>query len=267
MISISTTNTPATDLGYLLHKNPGRVHDVPLSFGKGLVVFPVANEQKCTATLLIEIDPVGLVRSPGGTLSQYVNDRPYVASSFLSTAISKAFGTAMSGRCKDRPELAATAIPLEVEIPVLTSRLGDEGIRKIFEPLGYEVFAEQLPLDPKFPEWGDSNYFRVSLRATQTVRALLQHLYVLLPVLDARKHYFLNQQEVDKLLAKGEGWLASHPLKDWIVRSYLGRKTSLIRVALEQLANAEPELEVEQDSVDSEPMVAEAPAPKKSITA
>ncbi len=252
MISISTTHHPATDLGYLLHKNPARAHEIDLSFGQGMVVFPEASEARCTAVLLVEVDPISLVRSPGGSLSQYVNDRPYVASSFLCTALTRAFGTAMSGKSKDRPDLVTQPIPLEILIPVLSSRRGSESIARLFGPLGYEIETTQLPLDPMFPEWGESNYFSVTLRAHLPLQQMLQHLYVLLPVLDARKHYFMDSQEVRKLLDKGEHWLAGHPEKDWIVQSYLGRKSSLIREALEQLANAEPEIEAQENAIDEE---------------
>src|SRR5262245_11106948 len=104
LLTITTTHSPATDLGYLLHKNPARTHTFDLSFGQAHIFYPEVGEERCTAALLLDIDPVGLVRGrrgpagEGGMLEQYVNDRPYVASSFLSVAISQVFGTAMSGR-------------------------------------------------------------------------------------------------------------------------------------------------------------------------
>src|SRR5438876_6673429 len=108
LLTITNTHQPATDLGYLLHKNPARLHTFELSFGKAHVFYPEASDERCTAALLLDIDPVGLVRGrrgPGSEgLEQYVNDRPYVASSFLSVALSQIFGTALSGRSKERPE-------------------------------------------------------------------------------------------------------------------------------------------------------------------
>ncbi len=265
VIKISTTHHPATDLGYLLHKNPGRVHDIDVTFGRCAVLFPEATEERCTVALLIEVDTIDLVRSPGGSLSQYVNDRPYVASSFLCSAINKAFGTAMSGRCKDRPDLAQVAIPLEVRLAVLGAKAGQEGIRRLFEPLGYSVWVEKLQLDPHFPEWGESDYYSVLLSGTVTIQSLLLQLYILLPVLDAKKHYYLDSQEVNKLITKGEGWLATHPEKAWIVRNFLGRKPSLIRDALEQLVNVEPDLAVVSLEDEVPPDVAERIEKKKSL--
>jgi hypothetical protein len=109
LLTISTTRAPATDLGYLLHKHPGRVQSFDVSSGTAHVFYPEADEERCTAALLLEVDPVGLVRGPGDGITHYVNDRPYAASSLLAVALKGVFGTALTGRCDARPELAATA--------------------------------------------------------------------------------------------------------------------------------------------------------------
>ncbi len=242
VLTISTTAAPATDLGYLLHKNPARVHGFNLSFGQATVFYPEATPERCTVCLLLEVDPIGLVRrksgpaGDGGMLTQYVNDRPYVASSFLSVAISEVFGTALAGRSKDRPELAAQALPFEVRIAVLPSRAGEKLIRDLFEPLGYRVSVERLALDPKFPEWGASRYFAVSLSGNQRLQDLLSHLNVLIPVLDDEKHYWVGDDEVDKLLRRGGDWLPVHPAKEQIARRYLKHRKSLALAAIERLA-------------------------------
>src|SRR5690348_1563251 len=206
LLTISTTHQPATDLGYLLHKNPARPQTFELAFGKAHVFYPEADEHKCTAALLLEVDPVGLVRNrrgPGGegfALEQYVNDRPYVASSFLSVAIAQVFGSALSGLSRERTELARTPIPLTARISVLPCRGGEGLLRHLFEPLGYHVEASRHALDERFPEWRDSPYYTVELRHTTTLRDLLTHLYVLVPVLDNDKHYWIDEAEVEKLL-------------------------------------------------------------------
>src|SRR5436190_17920500 len=147
LLTITNTKPPATDLGYLLHKNPSRVQSFELSFGKAHVFYPEATENRCVAALLLDVDPVGLVRSrrgpagEGGLLDQYVNDRPYVASSFMSVAIAQVFGSALSGRSKDRPELVETPLPLEARLSVLPCRGGEGFLRRLFEPLGYDVTA------------------------------------------------------------------------------------------------------------------------------
>jgi 3' terminal RNA ribose 2'-O-methyltransferase Hen1 len=245
LLTITLLAPVATDLGYLLHKNPSRVHRFDLSFGRGTVFYPEAREDRCTACLLVEIDPIGLVRKTtrpagdGGIFSQYVNDRPYVASSFLSVAMSEVFGTALAGRSKDRPELAARKLPFEVGIPVLPGRGGEKLIKDLFEPLGYAVSAERISLDSTFTEWGSSRYYSVTLSGEQRLQDLLSHINVLVPVLDDEKHYWVGDDEVEKLLRRGGAWLPSHPAKDLIARRYLKHRKSLAREALERLAREE----------------------------
>ena len=240
LLTISTTRVPATDLGYLLHKHPDRLQCFPMTFGQASVFYPEANADKCTAALLLDVDPVGLVRGKAKSgdrpLEQYVNDRPYVASSFLSVALAQVFSTALSGRCKDRPELAETAIPLTVKLSVLPCRGGEKFLRQMFEPLGYQVAAKPLILDEQFPEWGASPYFAVELQNTVRLADLLSHLYVLIPVLDDDKHYWVGDDEIEKLLRHGEGWLNSHPAREQIADRYLKRQRRLTRIAVAQLA-------------------------------
>lgn len=243
LLALSTTHTPATDLGYLLHKHPDRVQTFALGFGKVHVFYPEVSAERCTAALLLDIDPVGLVRGKtagqAGAVSQYVNDRPYVASSFLSVAIAKVFSTALSGRCKDRPNLARTPIPLTVTLPVLPCRGGEAFLKELFEPLGYEITAVSLPLDERFPHWGESRYLSVTLSHTICLSNLLSHLYVLVPVMDEDKHYWFGSDEIDKLLRHGEGWLKDHPHREQITQRYFKRTRKMAEVALGQLMEGE----------------------------
>jgi 3' terminal RNA ribose 2'-O-methyltransferase Hen1 len=253
LLTITTTHRPADDLGYLLHKHPGRFQSFELSFGKAHVYYSEVGADRCTACLLLDVDAVGLVRGKnpdqGFLLAQYVNDRPYAATSFMSVAISQVLGSALQGRCKDRPELAATAIPLTARLDVLPVRGGERFLRAVFEPLGYEVAADRYPLDERFPDWGDSPYFSVTVAKTTTLAELLTHLYVLIPVFDGKKHYWVGDDELEKLLAKGEGWLAGHPEKEEIARRYLRFQPSLVRLALARLVEEEqPDEAAEDDS-------------------
>ncbi|MEU4659777.1 3' terminal RNA ribose 2'-O-methyltransferase Hen1 [Streptomyces sp. NPDC023723] len=247
-LTITTTGTPArpaTDLGFLLHKHPQNAQAFATSFGTAHVLYPEADEQRCTAALLLEVDAVALVRrgkgkgrggAPDAALAQYVNDRPYAASSLLAVALSNVFSSALRGVCKARPERAAEPLPLRVEIPALPARGGPDLVRRLFEPLGWAVTVAPVPLDTEFPEWGDSRYVRLVLAAdTLTLSAALRHLYVLLPVLDDAKHYWVAPDEVDKLLRAGEGWLSGHPEQKLIVGRYLSRRWSLTREAMDRL--------------------------------
>ncbi len=242
LLTITTTHRPATDLGYLLHKNPAKAQSFDLSVGTAHVFYPEATEDRCTVALLIDINPVTLARtSRRASLRQYVNDRPYVASSFMSTALLKVFGSAMSGSSKDRPDLATTSIPLTARLAMLPSRGGEAVLRRLFEPLGYEVVAVSHQLDERFPAWGASEYLTVELTGRLTLANLLQHLYVLIPTLDDDKHYWVDRAEVDKLMRRGGVWLAGHPERDLIVRRYLKGLRSFTTEAFERLLQEEPQ--------------------------
>ena len=240
LVSLTSTTPDATDLGYLLHKHPDRVRSVDVGFGRAHVFYPEATAQRCTATTYVEVDPFGPARHRRERRAQglepYLNDRPYAASSMLSVALGRLFRTAMSGTCKDRPELVAQPLDLEIDLPVVPVRGGQEMLRRLFGPLGYEVAGAPIALDPEFPQWGDSRYVSARLAGRQTVRAALEHLYVLLPVLDDAKHYWIGPDEVDKLLRRGGDWLGSHPESDLIARRYL-RLPGYTREALARLAD------------------------------
>ncbi len=238
-------DAPASDFGFLLHKNPARPQAIEVTGGSAHVFYPEATNQRCTAAVLLEIDPIALVRSGRGkaaegfTLGQYVNDRPYAASSLLAVAIGKLFRTAMNGRCDARPELAARPIPLDVHVPALPCSGGAELADRLFGPLGWTVDARPVPLDPEIPAWGSSRYVDLRLRGVLRLADALNHLYVMLPVLDDAKHYWVGSDEVDKLVRAGEGWLGAHPEKDLISHRYLAHRRYLADDALERLAEAD----------------------------
>ena len=259
LLTITTTHVPATDMGFLLEKHPDKVHEFELSSGRATVFYPEATPERCTVALLLEIDSIGLVRSgtarhsdPG--MDQYVNDRPYVASSFLSVALGAAFRSALAGKSRHRPELAATPLALEARIAVLPCRGGEQLLLDLFAPLGYVAEVIRLPLDTQFPEWGGSPYYSLTLRGTVRLQDLLRHLYVLIPVLDDRKHYWVGEDEVEKLLRQASDWLPAHPMKESIARRYLKNRRSLARMALERLI-------VEEDGEVAEESVLEDEAP------
>ncbi|MET7831840.1 3' terminal RNA ribose 2'-O-methyltransferase Hen1 [Micromonospora sediminicola] len=258
LLTLTTTHRPATDLGHLLVKHPDRVQSFDLPAGAAHVFYPEADETRCTAALLVEVDPLKLgagrgrrqATAPEGfTLGQYVNDRPYAASSLLSSALAKVFRSALRGESRDRAELAATAIPLTVRVPVLRCRGGAELAVRVFTPLGWTVTATPIPLDETYPEWGDSRYVDLTLTGTLRLADALNHLYVLLPVLDDAKHYWVAPDEVDKLLRAGSGWLADHPERGLITRRYLAHRRALAGTALARLA--ELRLADEPDADDS----------------
>ena len=240
LLQISTTHHPATDLGYLLGKNPAHAQSFELSFGAAHVFYPRATPQSCTAALLLDVDSVALVRGKNGgdgPLSQYVNDRPYAATSFLSVAIARVFRSALSGVSREKPELAASEIPLEIRVssvPASSSAV----LERLFGPLGYEVSCESA----------GARHQHLTLRATKRLCDALAHLYVLIPVLDDANHYFVADDEVEKLLRRGQGWLENHPQREWIVARYLKKQRRLMSLALEKLAPTLPDEEAQNEA-------------------
>jgi 3' terminal RNA ribose 2'-O-methyltransferase Hen1 len=254
LLTITTTRAPATDLGYLLHKHPDRLQTFRTAAGAAHVFYSEATAERCTAALLLEVDPVALVRGPvgrqnkpsDGELAQYVNDRPYAASSMLAVALKEAFRTALTGRCDARPELAESRIPLSIRVPALRCRGGAELAAAVFEPLGWTVAAESQPLRPA--GWGPSSYLDLRLTGQVRLADALNHLYVLLPVLDDAKHYWVSTDEVDKLIRAGGAWLAGHPARELITRRYLSHRRVLTRSALARLAEAD---DTEPEALDN----------------
>lgn len=240
LLTIETTHQPATDLGYLLHKHPAAVHASEHAYGAAHIFYPVATTERCQMALLLSVDPLRLVRQKGigqqWALGQYVNDRPYAATSLLSTVLSKQLRSAMNGRSTARPELAATALPLTARLCAVASSGGARLLHDLFGPLGYSVEAQAHPLDAQFPEWGADRVFTLTLSAVRPLSELLTHLYVLVPVLDDTKHYWVGPDEIRKLLDHGRGWLDAHPQRELITRRYLKHQGGLTREALAQLS-------------------------------
>ena len=264
LLTITYTGSNTAELGYLLFKNPYRPQVFELSHGKAYVFYPELSDERTTAALLLDIDPIDLARgktgASGGGLFDYVNDRPYVSSSFMSTAISRVFGTAMTGRADSRQELSDSRLDLTATVNMLPCRGEQEKLNSVFEPLGYNVSYETFVSDENFPEWGESKYVNLTITGKVRLRDLLKHLYVLIPVFDRQKHYWIGADEVEKLLRLGEGWLADHPEKTYITGRYLNRRRSLVNMAFAQLAAAN---EADGEILAEEPDEKEAKPDKK----
>jgi 3' terminal RNA ribose 2'-O-methyltransferase Hen1 len=254
LVTIGYTAPGASDLGYLLHKHPAKLQTFDIAAGRAHVFYPEATDERCTVALLVEIDPIELARSKrfGGdaqSLGHYVNDRPYASSSMVAVALGKVFRTAMTGRSDSHPELAAAALPLEIAVRALPARGGADLVAHLFSPLGWSVRATPIPLDSERPDWGESRYVDLVLTGEVRLSDALRHLYVLLPVLDDSKHYWVGDDEVGKLLRAGEGWLAGHPDRELITARYLAHQRSFVRDATARLAEidglVEPDAEAD----------------------
>jgi 3' terminal RNA ribose 2'-O-methyltransferase Hen1 len=228
----------ARDLGFLLHKHPEHVHERQIAAGKVTIFYPEVGPERTTAVLYLDIDPVGLVRGRNrhsdGLLTQYVNDRPYVANSFLSVAVGRTLGQSLSGKSKEKQALAVRALPFEVRVTPVAASGGKEVIDALFKPLGYEIEATALSEEAGFAR----GLFDLTLRGEVRLSDLLNHIYVLIPVLDNAKHYWIDRDEIDKLLDKGAGWLADHPAKELIAKRALKHRRALAGIALARLAES-----------------------------
>ncbi len=268
-LTITSTAPDATDLGYLLHKHPDRAQHFDVSAGVAHVFYPEATPERCTVAMLLEVDPIALVRGRrrGGdafALSQYVNDRPYAASSMVAVALGKVFRSAMAGKCDARPDLVDRPLPLEVRVPAMPSLGGPALVADLFEPLGWTVDATPVPLDETIPAWGESRYVDVRLSGEVVLAQALTHLYVLLPVLDNAKHYWVSTDEVDKLVRAGAGWLAEHPHRELITRRYLAHQRELVASAVSRLAEVD---DLPPDALDNAVPDEDGAAPEVPLVA
>ena len=228
----------ARDLGFLLHKHPDQMHIRTTAQGEVFIFFPQVSDTSTQAVIHLEVDPIALVRGKNkhsdGPLGQYVNDRPYAANSFLSVALTRAIGQTMSGKSKERQALADRALPYCVRVTPVAVAGGAEVIDALFSPLGYEIRAKPLS------DAGFRTIYDLHLSATVRLAELLNHIYVLVPVLDNAKHYWIDREEIEKLLAKGGDWLPFHPAKELITNRALKHRKGLVVRALDRLSESLP---------------------------
>ena len=244
ILNISTLDNPADELGYLLYKHPDKFQSFELNYCTAHCFYAQVAQSRTTFCLLLDTDPMALNKNL--SLQDFVNDRAYVASSLMSVAIGRTLKSAMKGVCKDRPELGDKEISLEAQLPCIHLAGNPSLLTELFEPLGYKVEATPLSLDDIEPGLSNSEilgwrstYYSLTICATTTVSRLLKHLYVLIPVLDNKKHYYVGKDEVELLMSRASDWLADHPLKDLIIRRYLAHKTHLTQEAQALLAHAD----------------------------
>ena len=269
ILTITWEGQNTQDLGFLLWKHPERAQQFELSYGKAYVFYPEVSDERTTAALVLDIDPIDLARgklgSKEGGLFDYVNDRPYAATSFMSTAINRVFSSAMKGKSEHRPDLAATPLRLTATISSLKDRGNETLAQELFEPLGYTVSVSRTMLDAKFPEWGESPYIDLTISGMVKLSELLNHLYVLIPVFDRQKHYYMTEDEIRKLMDHGEGWLATHPAKERIVRRYFGVKKGMARRAIDRLATGADEDEETAEEAEAAEEAAEEKAARTPL--
>ncbi|MFN8672328.1 MAG: 3' terminal RNA ribose 2'-O-methyltransferase Hen1 [Candidatus Sericytochromatia bacterium] len=256
LLSITCEDKNCQELSWILHKRPDKIQSFPIISGNAYVFYPEYSDNKVKVCLALDIDTINLVRKlrlpvASYALQHYVNDKPYTASSFMSSAIANVFSSALNGICKEKPEIVDLILPLEVEISVLKVLGGEALIKRLFEPLGYQIEVESFNLDEDFKNWGKSRYYKIKLKNNITIKELLSHLYVLIPVFDMDKHFYIGTTEVESFLKKGDKWLQIHPEKGAIVRRYfknLGKYSNLVLNRLnDSLENTYQEMEIPKE--------------------
>ena len=154
LLTITTTHGPATDLGYLLHKHPARFQSYDLSFGGRMSSTPRSDDDRCSACLLLDVDPVGIVRGKGAAEGLLV---PVRQRSTLRRLVVPQRGDLAGLRLGAPGPVQGPAGADDDPDPALGpaachSRAGRRAVPEgVFEPLGYAVDAERHPLDERFP--------------------------------------------------------------------------------------------------------------------
>lgn len=257
LTSADPTDYSARDLGFLLHKHPDHLHERETAQGRVSIFYPEVGQDRCRAVIHLSVDPVGLVRGRSdkadGLLTQYVNDRPYAANSLLSVAMSRAIGQTMAGKSKERQALADRVLPYEVRVVPVAVSGGLNVIERLFAPLGYTVDVRTLD------DRGGRAIFDLRLTVAARLADILSHLYVLVPVLDNAKHYWIDADEVEKLLAKGGDWLPLHPERDMIAKRSLKHRHGLVARALDRLSEAVPDDDEDESAAPETEEVIERP--------
>ena len=268
LLSITTTHTPATDLGYLLHKHPDKIQNFEITGGTAYVMYPEATEERCTCALIVDIDPIALVRGkPGsknaGLVRDYVNDRPYTANSITASAMSDVFRSALNGRCVAREALVQTPIDLKASIASVRLSAGVERIERLWSALGYDTTVE--PLDGNAEE---AKYGKITIASSKhTLAQMLSQMSVLIPAIDGRKHHFVSASDIEVLVRRGQDWLGEHPDREWVSRRFLNRQQTLAEAALERLVPEEADEDSETGEARAQSHTLRVPLQKARIEA
>jgi hypothetical protein len=205
LLTISTTHRPATVLGPLLQRDLDDVDLEPLPFGHAMVCFSQADDRRCTAAVMVHAQRDG--------------------SSQLGMALAEVFAPTIHGFGGTEPALAARALPFEVDVPVLPTGGGAALVRRLFEPLGYQVTTAPVPADAVPVADDEPGELAVTISGVVCASQLLAHLSVLLPVLDAGDHRApADETALESVLAEGEGWIGRHPAVASITHRYGGHR-------------------------------------------
>ena len=261
-LAIKAIGEGAKMLSFLLSKNPQNRYDRIEKGHRVRFTYTVFSDSEVEAVIFVTPDPVELVKNSPDTyeITQYINDREFVVSSIFCAYIRSALGTALNGRPKeDYLDWAKHAFQLTISFGPVATDLPDAAIKQLFEPLGYQIEIERGQAAYHFQLKEKSSARFINLQGTLTVQNALRHLFVLIPVLDNYRHYFIDEREIEKLERYGEGWLADHPLKDLIIKRTLRFREliDLVGVNLSQSDNPAQLANLVQSDADKEAITPE----------
>ncbi|MDN4617361.1 3' terminal RNA ribose 2'-O-methyltransferase Hen1 [Paenibacillus sp. PsM32] len=238
-LTIKATGEHANMISHLLAKNPHNLYDRTEKGARVRLVYTSFEPHDTEAILFVTPDPIELVKGTPDhyDITQYINDRELAVSSLFCSYIRPALGTALNGKPKaDYMNWVDYQFDLQMTFGPVASDLPDHVVESLFQPLGYEVQMERGEIDYSFDLKNRSTVRHIQISGQQTLQQMLRQVYILIPVLDNYKHYYINEDEIERLRRYGEGWLSTHPQHDLMIKRSL-RFAPLIKEYEQQVAN------------------------------
>ncbi|WP_407270561.1 3' terminal RNA ribose 2'-O-methyltransferase Hen1 [Radiobacillus sp. PE A8.2] len=223
-LTIHATGENVQVLSFLLAKNPTNLYERESKGHLVRMFYSKFMPSEVEATIFVTPDSIELVKNNNNAydITHYINDREFAVSSIFTSLIRSALATALNGNTKEEYQAwVKHCFPFTFGFGPVSTDLSDEQITNLFEPLGYEIDIEKRELDYDFSLKTTNHVRYINIHGTTTLQTGLRQLFVLIPVLDNYKHYYIDEKEIDKLQRYGEGWLDQHPSKDMIIRRAL----------------------------------------------
>ncbi|TDL78499.1 3' terminal RNA ribose 2'-O-methyltransferase Hen1 [Peribacillus frigoritolerans] len=223
-LTIKATGDNVKAISYLLSKNPNNLYERNHKGHLVRLFYSKFEETELEVTIFVTPDPIDLVKNNSNSydITHYINDREFAVSSLFCSFIRSALGTALNGQPKEEySEWVNYRFSFQFEFGPVVSSLSDKQLKDLFEPIGYEVAISRPDIEYSFEMKDKSSARSICLKGMKTLQNGLRQLFVLIPVIDNYKHYYIDDKEIEKLERYGEGWLEDHPKRDYIYRQSL----------------------------------------------
>jgi 3' terminal RNA ribose 2'-O-methyltransferase Hen1 len=259
-LTIQASGDNVQAISYLLAKNPNNLYERNHKGHLVRLFYSKFTETELEVTIFVTPDPIEMVKNNSNSydITHYINDREFAVSSIFCSFIRSALGTALNGQPKEEHlKWVNHPFSFNFEFGPVVSSLSDEKLMNLFEPIGYEVTINRPEIEYSFPIKTKSSARYLSIKGMKTLQEGLRHLFVLIPVIDNYKHYFIDEKEIEKLERYGEGWLEQHPLRDLIYRQALRFKEiySLVENSSKDEKKVEPVKKVRLNELRYEKIV------------